>query len=228
MRQQTSQRGSKKSWPPLEKPLEIADYEYCPHKKNNHTHDQKQRCITHHDFTTYPITALRVRYRTRMVRRASVVDPHWFQCGSRSSILGLCGSGSESGSDLWFFGGQKIKFYNEKISFFYSRNFSRGLYQGRPSYRRSLLHSILRVQPALQNMKCLHFLQIGGNFCPPRSGSPFPMQTTETNADPCGSGSTTLPGTSWKEKNFQISENSLSIHNHGDYNDFYELRKRLT
>jgi hypothetical protein len=51
------------------------------------------------------------------------------------------------------------------------------------------------------------------------------MQTTEINADPCGSGSTTLPGSSG-EKN--MPNLRKQIHKHGDPSDFYELPEKIS
>ncbi len=63
--------------------------------------------------------------------KASVVDPHWFQCGSGSgsTIVRQCGSGSR------ILMTKICNFTNERNPFFNKMRFSRGLHEGRPSYR---------------------------------------------------------------------------------------------
>ena len=101
----------------------------------------------------------------------SVVDPHWFQCGSGSSILGQCGSGSGSRSRLLMTKICKIFQLEKKFKFFWSKIalfLSLGLHKGRPSYKTNL-------QPSKGNTQ--HQNQCG---------------SMRIHADPCGSGSTTL------------------------------------
>ncbi len=64
----------------------------------------------------------------------NVVDPHWFPCGSGSSILGQCWSGTISGS------GSRVLIKNFKILQMkkIAVYLSPGLREGQPSYRRSL------------------------------------------------------------------------------------------
>jgi hypothetical protein len=64
------------------------------------------------------------------------------------------------------------------------------------SYIHYKLSALYREHTALQNNTSLHFFIV--KFCPPGSGSAFPMriririQPFKFNTDPCGSGSTTL------------------------------------
>ncbi len=98
-------------------------------------------------------------------RKGGVVDPHWFQYGSGSSILGQCGSVSGS-RDLM----AKHFTINKKI--FLSKTASLGIYEGRPpSYRRSF-QPFQGDHPELQKQYISSlpppFL---GHFCLPGSGS---------------------------------------------------------
>ncbi len=78
---------------------------------------------------------------------------------------------------------KNLNFFLSKIAIYLSL----GLHKGRSCYRRSL---------ALKNLNFLHFCE---SFGPPgsESGSVFAMRIrilpTKMNADPCGSGSATLP-----------------------------------
>ncbi len=76
---------------------------------------------------------------------SSFADPHCFQCGSRSSILGQCGCGSEPGSRIWW--PKIVKIYSWKhpaieqnIKFLY---FSLFLWVALPSW--------IRIQPTKIN-----------------------------------------------------------------------------
>jgi hypothetical protein len=74
----------------------------------------------------------------------SVADPHWFQCGSGSSVVDQCGSGYGSGSRSRVLMNQKLekKFTAEKKNIFFRSKvaiyLSLGLHNGRLSYSRSL------------------------------------------------------------------------------------------
>ncbi len=77
-----------------------------------------------------------IRYQEGLYE-SSVVDPHWFYCGSGSSVLGQCGSGSRVyDPKFWHLIGEKIKFFLFEILIYWSRTL--GLNEGRPSYRRNL------------------------------------------------------------------------------------------
>ncbi len=84
-------------------------------------------------------------------RKGSVVDPHGFQCGSGSSILGQCRCGSRS-RDLMtkHFTILQLK-KKSKIA-------SLGIYEGRPSHRRSF-------QPPQENIQ--HFKNKTFLYSPP-------------------------------------------------------------
>jgi hypothetical protein len=76
---------------------------------------------------------------------SSVADPHWFQCGSGSSILDHCGFGPGSGSGSRGLMIKKLQmeksiFYEQILQFTYPET-----HKGRPSYRRSL-------RPSKQNI----------------------------------------------------------------------------
>jgi hypothetical protein len=102
----------------------------------------------------------------------SVVDPYWFQRGSKSSS----GSGSRVLRTKIV---KKSKFLNEKLQFFLSL----GLHERRlPSYRRSLQPSKENIQP-LENEIFSLFL-FSGHFCPPGSGSSR-LNLTWIHTDPC-------------------------------------------
>ncbi len=110
------------------------------------------------------------------------VDPHWFQYGSWSSILRLCGSRSRGlmPKNLKKFTAKKILFYWSKIALFLI--FSLGLNIGHHVVLTKLHEMPLalnREHPAFQNMKFLHFLYLCGSFLPPW----FRIQPTKINAD---------------------------------------------
>ncbi len=68
----------------------------------------------------------------KITHYTSVVDPHWFQFGSGSGILGQCGSGSRVMLN------KNCKILQLKVIFFVIKNyiiFMQGLREGRPSYR---------------------------------------------------------------------------------------------
>ncbi len=86
--------------------------------------------------------------------------PHWFQCGSGSSIFCHSGSGScsESRSKVLMTKNWKKITAEIKFKFFWSKiaiYLPLGLYKGRPSYRRSFHPS--KENLALQNLNFLHF-----------------------------------------------------------------------
>jgi hypothetical protein len=127
-----------------------------------------------------------------------VVDSHWFQCGSGSSISGQCLSG---------FGSRVLMSKNckmlllEKNNIFYQKfqytYFSLCLHEGRPSYRESLQFS----KENTQHLKKLHFFSyffLKKSFSATwiriwiRIVNANPDPANQNQWDPCGSWSTTL------------------------------------
>jgi hypothetical protein len=116
--------------------------------------------------------------------KASVVDPHWFQCGSGSgsTIVRQCGYGSR----VWW--PKIVIFVDKKNSFFIKNSFL-----SRPPWRRSKLHenpsALKRTFNVSKKEISSLFSVFVGHFCPP--GSSSSLSRFKINGDPCGSGSTT-------------------------------------
>ncbi len=107
----------------------------------------------------------------------SVVDP--------DSTLDQCRSGSSFGSgysDLMIESINNLQLSKIAIYLFI------GLHKGRPSHGRSLQPSIENIQLCKTLHFFTYFFLFWGNFCPPGSGSEFPMRIrihlTNINADP--------------------------------------------
>ncbi len=87
---------------------------------------------------------------------SSVVDPHWFQCGSGSCIVSQCGSGSR----VWILMTNNFKVTAEKKFKFSFKNFN--LFIPRYPWRTFKLQetpsALRKDNPALQTKKMLYFL----------------------------------------------------------------------
>jgi hypothetical protein len=121
---------------------------------------------------------------------SSVVDPHWFQCGS--------GFGSRSRCRVLMTKNWKKCKAGKKIYIFLIKNCS--LLILRPPYRTSNLKkkssSLSSGHLAIQNMNFLHFSQFSGSFWPSWIRICIPnVDPDPADYNECGSGSTTLYAT---------------------------------
>jgi hypothetical protein len=107
--------------------------------------------------------------------RVSVSVPHWFQYGSGSSILDICGSEYGSRSRVWCPNLNKFTAGNFCFVLLWSQiavYLSLGLYTGYPSHRTSL--QPLNRTSSTNFFTIFYFL---GHFFPPGSGSGFSRPT---------------------------------------------------
>ncbi len=105
----------------------------------------------------------RVNTDLKMWLSGSVSDPHWFQCGLGSSILGHCGSGSRSRVLMTKNGD---KFIAEKFHFSFPKASLKDVQAAAEAFTLHLEH------PAFKTWNFLTFFWFCGSFFPPGSVRP--------------------------------------------------------
>ncbi len=97
-----------------------------------------------------------------LVKNISVVDPHWFQCGFRSST-GFRALMTKNLKNLQL---EKVIFFWSKIAIYLFLDLRKEC----PSYRKMIYPS----KETIWHLKTWNFFAFVGPFCPPGSGSSRP------------------------------------------------------